>query len=105
MLWGMVGQRLLTLQEAADYLGYSESGIRKLIRRKAINYSKPAGRYRFKPEWLDAFVQSGQLIETAKPSRSSVKPAQPLASSHGLDWSLCPPVFLKEKLTGKNLDF
>lgn len=60
---------LISLDTAAAQLGYSESGLRKLIRRKAIQFFQvsPHTAIKFKQEWLDEFVES-----------KSTKPSQPL---------------------------
>lgn len=39
---------LMTLQQACDFLGVSESTIRRRIRAKKINYIKEGNQYRFK---------------------------------------------------------
>ena len=65
---------VLTLKEAAERLGYSESGLRKLIAKRAIKFAKPGGRYKFKLEWLEEFVAKGTVatqdeIVSPKPKR------------------------------------
>jgi excisionase family DNA binding protein len=39
---------LMTLQQVCDFLGVSESTIRRRIRAKKINYIKEGNQYRFK---------------------------------------------------------
>lgn len=47
------------LCEAADILGMSESGLRKLVRRGEIRYSqtRKGAAIRFRREWLDEFIE------------------------------------------------
>ena len=39
---------LMTLQEACEFLGVSESTIRRKIRAKKIKFTKEGNRYRFR---------------------------------------------------------
>jgi hypothetical protein len=49
---------LLSLQQAARFLGYSAGGLRKLVRRRELQYFqvRKHSPLRFRQEWLDAFV-------------------------------------------------
>ena len=50
---------LLTLEQAAAYLGYTVSGLRKLKDKRQIKYMQNGqGPIRFAQEWLDEFVES-----------------------------------------------
>ncbi len=74
-------QSLLNLAEAAEVLGYSVSGFRKLLRAGRGPQFMRAGRgnYRFRPEWLEGFAE-----QAASPSPKR-KPHPPIQSSFGLD--------------------
>lgn len=50
---------MVGIREAAQTLNCSESGLRKLIRKKAIRFSqsKKHGTIRFRPEWLEEFIE------------------------------------------------
>lgn len=55
---------MLTLKEAAEVLGCSPSGLRKLIRQGAIRYFQ-IGKHstiRFRREWLDDFIDLHSVI-------------------------------------------
>jgi hypothetical protein len=56
---------LLDLTTAATLLGYSASGLRKLIRRGDIRYfqSRPHAPIKFRQAWLDEFVERGSAPE------------------------------------------
>lgn len=69
--------RWLTSKEAGDYLNYSDWSIRQFAKRKLVKYSKlpgVSGGYRFKREWLDAFMEA-QAIE---PKQSMIIPPKPI---------------------------
>ena len=78
-----VNDYLISLDTAATQLGYSVSGLRKLIRKKAIQFFQisPHAAIKFRQEWLDEFVEA----KTIKPSRplppkpkpKKVRPALP----------------------------
>lgn len=53
----------LDTAEAAEYLGYSRSTICALVRSGQLVASqrRPGAEYRFRTEWLDAFVESGRI--------------------------------------------
>jgi excisionase family DNA binding protein len=76
MLKGMIqpADKLLTLREAAAYLGYSPSGLRKIVSKRAIRYSQVGqGPIRFRREWLDEFV----AVHTVDPRQIERSPAHP----------------------------
>lgn len=67
---------LLTLAQAAEQLGYSVSGLRKLLRSgRGPRFVRPGGRghYRFRSEWLDGFVEQAAPPKRNKPAR--IEPA------------------------------
>jgi hypothetical protein len=72
---------MLSLRAASKLLGYTESGLRKLVDKKRIEYfqAKRWGPIKFKREWLDSFV-AGHA--TAAP-----RPATARRSSHGSNWN------------------
>ena len=47
---------LLSVPQAAVYLGKSESTIRSYVKRRAVRYVKVGGSTRFDPADLDALV-------------------------------------------------
>ena len=48
---------LLSIQQAADYLGYSVRGLRNLIKQGRIRFTRNGGGpYRFRQEWLAEFT-------------------------------------------------
>jgi excisionase family DNA binding protein len=74
-------QPLLTLNQAADLLGYSPGGLRKLLKAgRGPRFTRACGRghYRFKPEWLEGFVEQG-----AAPPQEKSRPV--IEARHGFD--------------------
>lgn len=70
---------LLTLDEAASYLGYQVSGLRKVVNRKEITYFQNGnGPIKFKQEWLDQFIEkntsTGPQNSAARIRRPKVEP-------------------------------
>lgn len=51
---------MLNLRQAAEKLGYSTSGLRKLVNRGAIRHFQPGPRARikFRVEWVEEFINS-----------------------------------------------
>jgi excisionase family DNA binding protein len=50
---------LLTLAEAAEYLGYKPAGLRKLAKAGSVRFvQNGTGPLRFRREWLDEYVAS-----------------------------------------------
>lgn len=62
----------LDLRQAADLLGYSESGLRRLVQKGAVRFeqARPNARLRFKREWLEEF----KAPLPAKPRTRPYKP-------------------------------
>lgn len=51
-------ERMLSLPQAARYLGISESTIRRYVKAETITYKKVGDKlYRFFPSDLDAFIE------------------------------------------------
>lgn len=50
--------RWLTPKQAGEYLGYSAWTIRDLCKRSLLKHSRAPGGYRFRREWLDAFLEA-----------------------------------------------
>lgn len=73
----LLTDRWLTAQEAGQYLGYSAWSIRDFCKRGLIQHSKAPGQsggYRFRREWLDAFLDcrsSGPKVATVAPKRKA----------------------------------
>lgn len=70
---------LLTLTEAAEYLGYQAPGLRKLVEQKRITYLQNGrGPIKFKQEWLDKFIEenssSGLDNSPARAYRPQIEP-------------------------------
>lgn len=75
---------LISLSEAAELLGYSTSGLRKLVARRAIQFfqARPHSPIKFRREWLDEFVEAGSIKPGApataqkrrKPKRDPIEP-------------------------------
>lgn len=89
--------RILSFAEAAEYLAMSQSGLRKLVRKRGIRFSQRGkwGRLKFNQEWLDEFVNANEVVPDEgkrKPvPKLKLKPQdlQPkLPSQHGLDYCL-----------------
>jgi hypothetical protein len=77
---------MLSLAQAAELLGYSTSGLRKLVRRGDVRYfqARPHAPLKFRQEWLDDFIECGsQPSEPARRQRRP-KPAPPVANRFGL---------------------
>jgi len=55
--------QLLNLAQAAELLNYSASGLRKLVRRRAIQYfqARPHAPIKFRREWIEAFIEAGSV--------------------------------------------
>ena len=71
---------MLNSEAAAKYLGYHIGYLRLLCREGQIRYTKNKG-YRFKQDWLDAFLVTRQpeRVVTRAPRPSLKKPGRPLA--------------------------
>ena len=54
--------KLLSIQEAAEYLGVKESRIRSAIRRREIPYIKLKRLVRFEVSDLQSWVQSSKVF-------------------------------------------
>lgn len=91
----------LNLQQAAEYLGYSPSGLRKLVdrSRKLMQHGgepelrfaqgRKRGKVLFRREWLDDFAREVVEVRVAPVTKRRKAPKIPTNStSHGLDWSL-----------------
>jgi hypothetical protein len=92
--------RLLSLQEAAEALGYSVKGLRKIIDRSrarsrglrtrgpTIKFFQAGGHspIKFKPQWIEDFI-NGHTVDPI-PTPQAKRPAR--TDNSGLD-----PAFLK----------
>jgi hypothetical protein len=73
----------LTSKEAGDYLGYSDWSMRDFAKRRLVKHSRlpgVTGGYRFKREWLDAFMEA-RAIEPKQSMRLPEKPVLKLVPS------------------------
>lgn len=70
---------VLSLEEAADYLGYSVHGLRKIKYRKEIQFSQKVkgAPIFFKQEWLDEFLATNESKDTNTPARAYRKAIEP----------------------------
>ncbi|MCO6043349.1 helix-turn-helix domain-containing protein [Aeoliella sp. ICT_H6.2] len=84
---------LLTLPEAADYLRYSPSALRRIAKRKAIQFAQiGSGPIKFRREWLDDYVAanaSSPKDVNRSPARKKTT-RRSVSSTQGLD-----PAFFK----------
>lgn len=48
----------MSTMEAAEYLGYSLSGLKKILALGLIPYTKPRGKLYFKVSDLDSFIKN-----------------------------------------------
>jgi hypothetical protein len=85
---------LISLSEAAEFLGYSTSGLRKLVRRHVIQFfqARAHSPIKFRREWLDEFIDAGSVkpgeVEAPRRSRKRKTPLQFKSGAHGFDASL-----------------
>lgn len=56
----------LNIRDAAAYSGFSIRRLRELASEGRIQSVRPAGRYRFRREWLDAYMFGSALPEERK---------------------------------------
>ena len=84
---------LISLESAARLLGYTPSGLRKIVRR--TKQGKPGatiqfvqvgkGPIRFKREWLDEFVEANSVAPPQRPPtpnpRAAARKSQSIASN------------------------
>jgi hypothetical protein len=87
---------LLSLEDAAKLLGYTPSGLRKIVRRTREGKRGPTiqffqvgtGPIRFKPEWLDEFVAANSTMpqrqrSTPIPKAVRCKNRSTVSNGHG----------------------
>ena len=91
--------RMLTLKEAADYMGYTVGGLRKLVDRARVSHqgkytegpviqffqSTKKGPIRFKREWLDEFIRDHHIQpreDNPLPTRAAKRPSTRQISLH-----------------------
>jgi excisionase family DNA binding protein len=80
-------KQVYSLTEAADYLGYSDSGLRKIVKRGEIRFSqKGQGRIKFQREWLDEFLHNRRQVDRS-PAQKQRAPIS-IEPEHGFDPSL-----------------
>jgi excisionase family DNA binding protein len=78
---------VFSLAEAAEYLGYSVSGLRKIVKRKEIRFAqKGEGLIKFQKEWLDEFLQNRRQVDRS-PAQKQRAPIL-IQPEHGFDPSL-----------------
>jgi len=87
---------LIPLSEAAALLGYSTSGLRKLVRKRAIQFfqARPHSPIKFRREWLDEFIDAnstkpGPVDPGPRPRKRKLPPLK--SGAHGFDASLLYP--------------
>lgn len=80
----MTEGQLIPLDDAAKKLGYTASGLRKIVRRtrqgkSGIQFFQVGnGPIRFKPEWLDDFVTANSVApQRPMPTLKTVKNCKP----------------------------
>jgi hypothetical protein len=80
-----VNEPLITLEEAAELLGYSASGLRKIVNRSKAGkiggtirfFQVGKGPIKFKREWLDDFVTANSTMPTQPRPRVELKHLKP----------------------------
>lgn len=93
----MSASGLISLKEAAEYLGISTKTLERLVAKRAIRYFQ-AGfhcRIKFRQEWLDEWIEA-IAIEPRSPDKPKLKRPAPKpnnrklksSASHGLSYSL-----------------
>jgi hypothetical protein len=90
---------LLNLSEAAAYLGCAERTLRKLVDRSRLRLSgcpvqgptiqffqaHPRGSIRFRPVWLDAYIDEGTHQPKDAPLLTKTVKAAPILSTSGFN--------------------
>mgnify|MGYP001023279220 CR=1 FL=1 len=92
---------MLGLDDVAKELGKTVSGVRKLVAKRRIRYFQDGrhGRIKFKPEWVDEYIQKNttppqddtdnpNIVMKQKPRQAKQVPSGVGDSQHGLDWDL-----------------
>lgn len=78
-------QPLLNLEQAAELLGYSSSGFRKLLAKDSgprfMRVGK--GQFRFRPEWLAEFVETAADAQKPGPTPRRKRPTPSAEPRHG----------------------
>jgi len=87
-----MSEALLDLNEAAALLGYSVSGLRKLVSRREVRFfqARPHAPIKFRRAWLDDFIDSNSIEPGAPPviAKRKKPKREPFESRFGLDPSL-----------------
>jgi excisionase family DNA binding protein len=65
-----VARRMLTTEEAADYLGTSARHLRRLVSDHQLSHYKVGGRIRFADVDLDAWLDGRRVAGTGAPRSS-----------------------------------
>ena len=47
---------LLTMQDVCDRLGLLRAAVRRLMREEGLRYVKVGKEFRFRPEWVEEFI-------------------------------------------------
>jgi hypothetical protein len=104
----MIKDKMVGLQEAAEMLGYTSSGLRRIVedsrrkssgqnvRRPTIKFFQPgkSAEIKFRPSWLDDFVAANTIDPMTVPQPSCAAPrkprrfVEPALVGHGLDPTL-----------------
>ncbi|WP_425616690.1 helix-turn-helix domain-containing protein [Anatilimnocola sp. NA78] len=82
---------MLTLRDAAATLGYSISGLRKLCARGDVRFfqARKHSPLKFRPEWLDEFIERGSKPDEPVVRTRVAKPKRPaVLNKFGFDSSL-----------------
>ncbi|MGH2690290.1 MAG: helix-turn-helix domain-containing protein [Actinomycetota bacterium] len=72
-------KRLLTVEEAADYAGFSVRYLRRLVFERRIAFHKDRRRIWFAPDDLDAYIRGLRVepVDTQAPSRGTILAVAP----------------------------
>ncbi len=73
---------LMSIEEAADYLGYSVSGIRKLVHKGGLRYfqASKGACLKFREEWLNEYIEAHSTLDpepVAKLKRKKASATRP----------------------------
>lgn len=66
---GKLGKGWITLREAVEYTGLSDSTLRRLVYDGKLTCSRKSGKLLFKTSWIDKFLIYGKQRLSAKERR------------------------------------
>lgn len=63
--------RLLTVEDVCALVGLGPEAVRRAVRRGDLRASRLGGRLRFRPEWIDDYVDRAGVAPTVTPGAST----------------------------------